>query len=56
MDNTNEIPKIKEAFQPLYQQELSDEEAFDRGLNLIGFFELLLKIEQQIKDNHGKSN
>lgn len=56
MDDTNDIPKIKEAFQPLYQQELTDEEAFDIGLNLIGFFELLLKIEQQIENNHEKSN
>jgi len=56
MDNTSEISKIKDVFQPLYQQELTDEEAFDIGLNLTSFFELLLKIERQIESNHEKSN
>jgi len=56
MDNTNQISKIKEIFQPLYEQELTEEEAFDIGLNLTSFFELLIKIEQQIESNREKSN
>lgn len=56
MYNANQISKIKEVFQSLYEQKLTDEEAFDIGLNLTSFFELLLKIEQQIENNHEKSN
>ena len=56
MDNTSEISKIKDVFQPLYQKGLTDEEAFDIGLNLTSFFELLLKIEQQTENNNEKSN
>jgi len=57
MDNTSEISKIKDVFQPLYKQELTDKEAFDIDLNLTSFFELLLKIEQQqIENNHEESN
>lgn len=49
------LSAVKQVFQPLYEKELSDKDAFEINQNLLGFFELLIKLEREQKKNE-KSN
>lgn len=54
----NDLNLTKETFEPLYGRSLSDQEAFNIRKNLVGFFETLIEIDDELKGQEGneKSN
>ena len=55
--NSN-LDLTKETFEPLYGRSLTDDEAFNIRKNLVGFFETLIEIDDELKGQEGneKSN
>ena len=49
-----EILTPKQAFEKLYGKTLSEREVFEMRENLVGFFELLKKIDDRNKANNNK--
>lgn len=49
----NNLDLTKETFEPLYGRSLSDQEAFNIRQNLVGFFETLMKIDNELKGQEG---
>ena len=49
------IKRFQEIFKKDYGRKLSKEEAFKAAYNLLGFFDLLLKIDRRINPQRHKS-
>ena len=43
------LDKDKQFFEELYQHKLTDQEVFEAKFNLLGFFDVLSKIDQRLK-------
>jgi len=56
MEKAGGLTAVKKVFEPLYKRQLSNDEAFEINQNMIGFFELLLKLEQEQKQNNEERN
>ncbi|MCL4353462.1 hypothetical protein M1615_03300 [Patescibacteria group bacterium] len=50
------IQEFKEIFKKEYGKEYTDSEAREAAKNLVGFFDLLIKVDQRNKQNKNKSN
>ena len=48
-------PETKSAYEKLYKRTLTNQEAFEANHNLIGFFNVLLKIDKRINQTEAKS-
>ena len=56
MKTVKGLTSVKQTFNPLYKRKLTDEEAYEIHQNIIGFFELLIKIEKEQKQNNENNN
>lgn len=58
MKSSNYLDLTKQTFESLYKRSLTDDEAFNIRQNLVGFFETLMEIDDELKGQEGneKSN
>ena len=49
MELSNNLDLTKETFEPLYGRPLTDNEAFNIRKNLVGFFETLIEIDDELR-------
>ena len=52
----NNLDLTKQTFEPLYGRSLSDNEAFTIRQNLVNFFETLIEIDDELKEQEGNEN
>jgi len=50
-NNFNSFTKTKEIFEPLYSRELNNQEIFSIKQNLVGFFQTLIDIDEELKQD-----
>ena len=48
-ERNNSLDSTKEVFEPLYGHSLTNQEAFNIRKNLVGFFETLIEIDDELK-------
>ncbi len=50
------LDKDKQFFEELYQRALTEQEVFEAKYSLLGFFDVLSKIDQRLKREDGKND
>ena len=53
MKSADGLIRTREVFEPLYGQELTNQEVFSINQNLLGFFETLIEIDDEQKQEEG---